>query len=221
MLGKIFILGAFIMLSVYSAGMLAIDITKGEDVSRGYFSDIVPGEYYQLAFPPMFGINTSLSVILLAGTALLYAVSVTFSERKDRTQKDTVFQISQALFFAYLAADDRFRLHEFAGYRIGVDDAFLLMGLGVVQMGFLIGLGRVHKQTWHLKGCLLTAGALFFLMVLIDAFMPEEIRGRLAMEDLSKLWATAFLFLYAWFYCQTWISGKPLLPINEGERACS
>jgi|GEM_PF-655030 len=219
MLGKIFILGAFIMLSVYSAGLFCIDITRGEEISRGYFSDIVPGEDYQLAFPPMFGINTSLSVILLAGTALLYAVSVTFSERKDRTPKDTVFQTVQVLFFAYLAADDRFRLHEFAGYRIGVDDAFLLLGLGVVQVGVLIGLGVVHKQVWHLKGCLLTAGALFFLMVLIDAFMPEEIRGRLSMEDLSKLWATAFLFLYAWFYCQTWISGQPLFPLADRKGA--
>lgn len=210
MLGKLFILSAFIMLSVYSVGMVAIDVTRGEDASRGYFSDIVPGEDYRLAYQPLFGVNTSLSVFFLSGAALLYGVCAAFDGRKDRVQRDTVFQVAQVLFFAYLAADDRFRLHEFAGYKLGMEDAYILLALGVVQIGILFGPGRIHRQSWHLKGCLLMAGGLFFMMVLIDAFMPEEIRGRLSMEDISKLWATAFLFLYAWFYCQTWISGAPL-----------
>ena len=38
-------------------------------------------------------------------------------------------------------------------------------------------------------------------MVGIDALCPSAMRGRLAMEDLSKTWGSVFLLVYAWQYC--------------------
>ena len=199
----------FAVLAVYSAGLLAIDVSMGHDVARGFFSDIIAGVDYPLPDKALFGINTSLCVTLLVGTGLLYAVCVAAPIGKQ-APRDRCFQIAQVLLFAYLAADDRLRIHELVGYTIGMEDAFLLLGLGVLEVAVLFFLGRVHRWPWRVKGWLVAAGGFFFVMVLIDAFFPDEMSGRLAMEDLSKLWAIFFLFMHAWRYCLAWVSGDEL-----------
>ena len=195
----------FCTLAVYSAGLLAVDVVKGQETARGFFSDIVAGDDYPLPDKGLYGLNTSLCVIFLTGTALLHAVSVGAS----RDERFPWFEVSQVVFYLYLAADDRLRIHEKLGERLGMDDAYLLLALGVAQVFLLIFLGRVQRQAWRLKGCLLAAGGLFFLMVVIDAFLPDEMKGRLAMEDLAKLWAVVFLFLHAWRHCAAKMIGAP------------
>ncbi len=206
---KVILILLFAALSVYSVGMIAIDVFKGRDVARGFFSDIVAGQDYPLPAKALYGLNTSLCVTLLAGTALLYAVSVAAPSGK-RTPRDLCFQVAQVFFFVYLAADDRLRIHELVGYTIGIEDAFLLLGLGVLEVAMLFFLGRVHHWPWRVKGWLVAAGGLFFVMVVIDAFFPKEMKGRLALEDLAKLWAIVFLFLHAWNYCLARIAGDDL-----------
>lgn len=218
MLGRLLVAGAFALLVVYSACMLHLDLSYGEEVARGYFSDIVAsGRTYDLALPSLYGINTSLSVIVLSCIALLYIVCIGFHGRRVQTKRDRMFQIAQAGFFSYFAADDRLMLHETVGVKLGMEDAYLLLVLGLLQLLALFLLAHVHRQIWPLKASVLAAGGLFFLMVLVDAFVPREMHGRLALEDLFKLWATVFLLLYAWLYCQRWIGNAPIFA-GQGEK---
>ena len=46
------------------------------------------------------------------------------------------------------------------------------------------------------------------LMVFVDAFIHSDMLGRLAVEDLSKLWAVVFLFVYAWCYAMERLSSS-------------
>ena len=45
-------------------------------------------------------------------------------------------------------------------------------------------------------------------MVFVDAFINSDMLGRLAVEDLSKLWAVVFLFVYAWSYTMERLPGS-------------
>jgi hypothetical protein len=70
----------------------------------------------------------------------------------------------------------------------------------VVQLVLLFWAGRVLSQPLPVSLWLLPAGFFFGFMVLIDGFAPKEIPGRLALEDLFKVWAGLCLFVYAWKY---------------------
>ena len=69
-----------------------------------------------------------------------------------------------------------------------------------MELGLLFIVGKVSQQPWAVKGWLLPVGVFFGLMVFVDAFLPDKMVGRLALEDLSKTWAGLFLLAYAWHY---------------------
>lgn len=198
------------LLGVYSVALLFIDLYSGQELVRGYFSDIVAGVDHPLPYRAFYGINTSLTVVLLSGIALLFLVCVAAGRNSGSQQGRLWFQWSQILFFIYLAFDERLLIHEKMGSLLGVEDALLIGGLGVVELVLLFWIGDVLRQPWKVKGWLLPAAGCFALMVCIDGFFPTEMRGRLASEDLSKTWAVAFLWAYAWKYCMALItpSGK-------------
>lgn len=216
--GKIIWSSACILLLVYSVVLLGMDFAGGDPAVRGYFSDIVADQPCSPVLPGLFGINTTLVVLILSSTALLFVVCLSSSGRLERHPKDSLFQVSQVAVFAYLAADERLQLHEMLGIRLDFQDAFILLGIGLLQLGFLFGLGRIHRQPLVLRLNLVMAGGLFFVMTLIDAFMPEELNGRLALEDLSKLWAAVFLFAYAWLYSRRWLANASIF-IGSGDRS--
>ncbi len=194
------------LLVIYSFVLVSINIRGGEDNVRVYFSDIVPNMEYSLRFETLFGINTTLTMLLLAGSALLFMVCLGSGNHENKSLKPHLFQLSQAGIFAYLAADDRLRIHEAIGARLGVEDAFVLLGIGIVEVSFLLILGEIIKRPWRLKGCLLVSSAFFGLMVLVDVTQYIGFPGRLVIEDLSKLWAIVFIFVYSWRYCMGWLS---------------
>lgn len=203
-------------LLVYSACLLTLDFQQGRYAVRGYFSDIVSDKNFTLSYKALFGINTSISVLLLGGCALLYLVCIGASSSKptgsmSSGSKSSLFLWSQVVFFLYIAADERLRIHEWLGGFFKVEDAFILLALGVLETFFIVYLGDVIRQPWQTKIYLLIACLFFGLMVFVDAFIHSDIFGRLAVEDLSKLWAVVFLFAYAW--CST----MERLSVSESE----
>lgn len=212
-----FIWVLFLALAVYSVGMLAIEVVYGQEVSRAFFSDIICGTDYPIPKKQWFGINTSVCVILLFGSALLYALCLAVKQAASSAAApgQVRFQFVQLLLFLYLAADDRLKLHETLGARIGMEDAFILFGIGAVHVITLFLFGRIQRQRRSLQLYQMSAGGFFVLMVIIDAFFPKEMCGRLALEDLSKLWAVFLLFLYAWNYTRHWVQGESLFKAPE------
>ncbi|MEM8867458.1 MAG: hypothetical protein AAGC73_04240 [Verrucomicrobiota bacterium] len=101
---------------------------------RHYFDDIIGPKN----FP---AINTSLSCFLLGSEGLLYLVAFHFQPaRSPRSQ--TIFLLSQAGIFFYLCLDDRFLLHEQFGNHSGIDDHYILLIVGLLELALLASLGR-------------------------------------------------------------------------------
>ncbi len=190
----------FFLLTVYSAVLMWIDVQWGQDQVRGFFSDITSGAEHPLPYRAFFGINTTLSVVMLSGIALLFAVCAQCSRQRDLGRRIRIFEYSQILFFLYLAADERLLIHEKLASMVGFEDAFFILGLGLVELVLLFAVGNVARQPWKVSGWLLPAGGFFGLMVFVDACLPEQMVGRLSVEDLSKTWAIFFLLNYAWQY---------------------
>ena len=195
------------LLAVYSASLIWVDVQLGQDHVRGFFSDIVTGSDYPLPYRAFFGINTTLTVVMLMGSSFFFAVCIGCSAQKGTRHRALLFQWSQVVFFLYLACDERLLIHEKMAAVLGMNDSFLILGLGLIELALLFFVGEVIKQPWRLKRWLLPVCAFFGLMVFVDAFLPERMSGRLALEDLSKTWAIVFLLIYAWQYCMDWIVG--------------
>jgi len=204
----------FLGLLVYSTCLLLLDFQQGQSAVRGYFSDIVTDTDYPVYYQTLFGINTSISVVLLGGCALLYLVCIGVRPSKKTGWKSTIFLWSQVTFFLYIAADERLRIHEWLGGFLGIEDAFILFGLAGLETLVLVYFGGVLSQSWRTKIHLLIASLFFGLMVFVDAFIHSDMLCRLAVEDLTKLWAVVFLFAYAWCFTMERLS------VSESEDVC-
>lgn len=199
-------ISVFLLVGLYSVALLLTDINLGQDFVRGYFSDIVTGTDYALPYKAFFGINTSITVVMLVGIALLFLVCIDIEQQMAPCGLRVFFLWSQVFFFLFLAADERLLIHEKLGSLLHVEDALLIFGLGLIELVLLIFVGRVMKQAWRVKGWLIPAALCFAVMVCIDALLAPDIQGRLAMEDLSKTWSILFLLIHAWHCCKNSIS---------------
>ena len=183
------ILGMFL---IYSLFLIYIEVRYSQQVVRNFFSDI-QGPL------PLFAINTSFCFFLLGATALLFWVAL------HTTARDAVwerrFYWSQIVVFTYLALDDRFLFHEAIGNFFDIEDAFILLIIGLAEIWFLLKLGQFRNQPTYLKNQIYIVAFLFGCMIVIDGFFPSQLVLRLTAEDLSKLWADIFLFRYAWGTC--------------------
>jgi hypothetical protein len=193
--------GLLLGLTAYSLALLRVDLMRSWLHARGFFSDIIPGVNYPLPSERFFAINTSLTVVLLSGITLLFAISFICSETAATDRRRSLYCLVQMFFFAGLTLDERLQIHERAGALLGMDDAVLLLGLGVFELAVLFGLGRIHRARSDYRNYLLLAGILFAMMVAVDGWWPTHAPGRLSLEDLSKTWAITALFAYAWRYC--------------------
>ena len=201
---------AFIVMAILcSVGLLMMDVRFGQDYVRGFFSDIVPGTDYLLPYQALFGINTTLTVSMLTGISLLFLFSASMGRHLNMRGSRMGFLWFQAVFFFYLACDERLLIHEKIGSLLSINDAIWILALGVVELLVLFSVGEVVRQSWRIKGWLIAAAASFAIMVCVDAFFPSQMRGRLALEDLSKTWAIVFLLIYAWQYCMDFILSAP------------
>ncbi len=181
---------ALAFLGVYSAALLYLEWRYSQRFVRPYLGDI-------LGPAALYGVNTSLSVFLLWSCALVHGLCLALAERTGAPGRDRLFHLSQILVFVYLGFDDRFVVHERIGIAYGFNDAILIAGLGVLELGLLATLGRLRERSRRALVFLGASGLLFAAMAAIDAFAAAEARMRLSSEDLAKLWAGVFLLLFA------------------------
>ena len=179
----------FAALAAYSAVLLAIEATTSQDFVRHYFSDIDGGR-------PFFAINTSLSMLLLVGGAVLLAFAATLQKSAPAMAK--CFLLSQTGMLCFLAFDDRFQLHEALAYRIGIADHFIMAGWAAMEVGLILALARLDRISFQSFAFVFAGGCCFVVMMLFDAVMPHDLFMRLSIEDLAKSWAAALFFAASW-----------------------
>jgi phosphoglycerol transferase MdoB-like AlkP superfamily enzyme len=180
----------FLSLAVYSIALIVIEWQTSQQIVRQFFTDIEGNVFF-------YAINTSLSVFLLWATALLFGVCLLCIDKVQQRQ-DYFFYLSQVIMFTYLGFDERFLIHEQMGHWLGRNDAYLLLGLGLVEIGLLVLLGNIRQRTLAARYFLYTAAIFFAVMVVIDAKFPSQMVLRLSLEELTKLWADVCLVLFAW-----------------------
>lgn len=179
-----------LIIALYSLTLLWIEWSTSQEYVRHFFTDIKGPVLF-------YAINTTLSVFLLWIVALLFGICLLFVNRKQQP-REFFFCISQIIIFTYLGLDDRFLLHEHLSEWLHHNDAYILLGLGLLELGFLIGLGNVSQRPLKAKIFLGSAAILFAVMIVIDAKLPSRLLFRLSLEDLTKLWADVCLVLFAW-----------------------
>jgi hypothetical protein len=180
----------FLLVAVYSLTLIIVEWQTSQPFVRQFVTDIEGKVFF-------YAINTTFSVFLLWGTALLFGVCL-LCINKFQQRQDYFFYISQIIMFTYLGFDERFLIHETIGFWLGRNDAYLLLGLGLVEIGLLVGLGNLNQKTLKARYFLYSAAIFFAMMVIIDAKFPSQMVLRLSFEELTKLWAEICLALFAW-----------------------
>ncbi len=132
-------------------------------------------------------------MLLLVAIRIHHAGPALDSVRHER------FLWSQVLIFAVMGFDDRFQVHEKVAARLGdIPDHFVLGAIAAVEVVFLLAFAD-RALLREAAGRWFVAGAVgFAVMLTIDATFPEDMRLRLSLEDLAKLWAAGCFVLFAW-----------------------
>lgn len=184
------LLTALILLAAYTASLLTVELCTSQAYVRHYFTDITGPV-------PFYAVNTTLSVFLQWGTALLFGVCAAWTSSRRRRRSAHWFCVSQVLVFAYLGADDRFMIHETVGGWLGIGDHYVLAAVAALEVALLITLARgvVPRRGWR---WLAGAAALFAVMMVFDAKVPHDMTLRLSLEDLAKTWSCLCFLLFAW-----------------------
>lgn len=180
-----------LLLIIYSVTLLVIEWNSSQTYVRQFVTDIGQD---QILF---YAINTSFSTFLLWATALIFAICLLCIDKIQQRQAYW-FYWSQILMFTYLGFDERFLFHERLGLWLGRNDAYLLLGIGLIELALLFGLGKLHRQPLRVRYWVIGAAILFALMLIIDAKFPSQMVLRLTLEELTKLWAECCLILFAW-----------------------
>jgi len=185
----------FTLLAVFSAWLIISEIRWGQGYVRTYVTDVYGpgGPENPTAF---YAINTTITVCLQLGTALMFFLAKRFSRTDTMERAELLFLHSQVIFFTVLGCDDRFMLHEGIGLWLGISDALVLALWGVLELAVLFMFGRVYMRTRKVRHLLTVAAILYGVMVLIDGWAPEHMIARLAVEDLLKTWACVLLFMF-------------------------
>ena len=180
-----------VLMVIYSLTLIALELATSQDHVRHYFTDI-EGPVR------LFAINTTLSVFLLWACALIFCVVLLVIRRAPDSSRERLFCGSQVVVFGYLGADDRFLLHERLSDVVPLHDTLILVFVGLLEVAALALWGDLGNRPWKVRLCVVAAAVLFAIMAVIDALVPSEIVLRLSFEDLSKVWAAWFLFLFSW-----------------------
>ena len=183
----------FALVAIYSLAILLIEWHTSQAIVRHLVTDIADPK----GQIPFYAINTTLSVFSLWATALFFGVCLVCID-KVKQQREYWFYLSQVIMFVYLGFDDRFLIHETVGLWLGRNDAYLILGLGLLEVGLLAKLGDLRQKPVAALYYLFAAAIFFAVMVVIDAKFPSQMLLRLSLEELTKLWAGICLALFAW-----------------------
>jgi predicted ATP-grasp superfamily ATP-dependent carboligase len=178
-------------LVMYSATLLAIELATSQDYARQFFTDIA-GDV------PFFAVNTTVSMVFLLGGALLLVFAVAMASPVPAAREAHPFFLSQAAMFAFLAADDRFQVHEKLSFRLGVLDEFVLLAWVALELALLLRYCRLRHFTGPSLRFFLAGAVLFGLMFAVDGLAPDRMMLRLSVEDLLKTWSAAAFFAFSY-----------------------
>lgn len=177
------------LLAIYSVVLAGLELRTSQDHVRPYFSDIEGDVMFH-------AVNTTLSVALLGGAALLLLFAG-FS-RRGAGEGARAFLLGQAAMFGLLAFDDRFQLHERLGYRLGIGDHYVMLVWAAAELGLLLLFWRPRHVTRRMTALFGAGAGLFAVMLGFDALVPHDMVLRLSIEDLAKTWGAAMFFAFAW-----------------------
>ena len=180
----------YLILVIYSLSILILEFRFGQDHARNYLTDIKGPVFF-------FAINTTITTFLLWLIAFIYFLNGNTLHKTDHDRKQVYYYQLQTLLFVYLGFDERFLLHEKIGGLLKINDALFLLFIGLIELFILIKLGGVLKYNFKTLRYLFFAGVFFTSMVLIDGLLPSKLLLRLSLEDLFKLWAIYFLFMFS------------------------
>jgi hypothetical protein len=186
--------GGFLLLACYSVLLMLTEFRNSQDYVRPFFTD-VRGPVF------LYAINTTLTTTLMWCTAMLFVVCCLIVADQNGKQRARWFFASQVIIFLYLGFDDRFLLHETLGPVFHVNDAYILVAIGAMEVLLIAFLGEFRRAPWIARVHLLLGAAFFGLMAAIDGLAPARAVLRLSIEDLSKTWSCVFLFLFAMWTC--------------------
>lgn len=175
------------LLVAYSAALLVTELRTSQDHVRQYFTDIEGDVLF-------YAVNTTLSVFLLAGTALLLLFGALAGPGRDARP----LLLTQAGMFGLFAFDDRFQLHERLGYRLGVADHYVMLAWAAAEVVLLLLFWRARHVTPRMALFFLAGTLLFAVMLFFDALVPHDMTLRLSIEDLAKSWGAAAFFGFGW-----------------------
>lgn len=192
---KTLLILALLVLTFYTALLLAVELRTSQDYVRHYFTDLEG----PVAF---WGVNTTVSVALIGGTGLLLLFAAAMLRHVPAALEARRLFLSQAAIFGFMAFDDRFQFHEKVSYRLGIADHYVLLAVVAVEVVLLTIYARPrrlphllprHSIIWFAVGVLL-----FGVMLFIDALVPHMMVLRLSTEDLAKTWSAAAFFASGW-----------------------
>jgi len=186
---KVLIIGIPITI-IYSIGLIYSEINFSTEHIRPYVTDII-GEVF------FHGINTTICTFLLWATSLLFALIIALEPESILGSNNNRFCFSQFLIFFYLGFDERFRFHEYIGDVLNINDAFVLLVIGIVELFLILTWKELKNLKCPIKIFPFIAGFFFGIMLIIDYFVPA-IPCRLSLEDLTKLWGSIAMFIFAW-----------------------
>lgn len=189
-----------LVLTIYTVVMIAIDASQTRDFVRIFFTDIgMP--YKEGAFARAdghigYGLNTSLSCFFFssAGVVMMFAA---LAGRSPFDQGDLLFLL-QGSIFIYLAADDRFLIHERVGRQLGIYSSLVVFFAIVINATIYALYARLGYFNQAMILRLAVAGSIAVLATGVDFFMPLDFPVRLSVEDLLKVWAAFCFLLFAW-----------------------
>ena len=177
-----------IALLIYSCVLLRLEAQTSQEYVRPYFSDI-------LNVIPFFAVNTTLSSTLQFCAAIMLVFAA--SEASLPNRQRALYAI-QGFLLLYTAADDRFMFHERLSTFLDIGDGWIMLALSSINLSAYFVLFRPSYFSLSMLISLLCAAALFFIMMVFDTLLPENMYLRLSFEDLSKTWACFFLFTFGW-----------------------
>jgi hypothetical protein len=188
-------LAAFALLALYTAALIIVEARFSQDFVRNYFADVIGPR-------PFYAVNSVLSLCIMVCTGVVFLVNFILADGFRGRGMAPWFYATQVVMFVYFAIDELLMIHELAGYRFGFNDALWILGLGLVEAFLVFRLGELKRMGRRARQFLFTGVILFGSMWIIDAFAPKRAFLRLSFEDLSKLWAIVFFFLWALQICR-------------------
>ncbi len=177
------------LLVAYSIVLLGIEWTTSQDYVRNFFTDVTGPV-------PFYAVNTTLSVSLLWGTALLFGVCA-FCSREQKATTAQNFYLSQTAIFFWLGFDDRFQFHEKASAFLTIRDEWILLAVAGLELALLLKYSRVYLPK-SANRYFISASLLFVGMIIVDGLFPHDLVLRLSSEDILKTWACFQFALAAW-----------------------